>query len=198
MTKYASITIQAIALSAAVAVRTLAVESESGVAVIAEEGVPGGAIVAAQQITATVEAVAADTRKVTLVMADGKKSDYTAGPAVANFNQIKAGDQIKVTALQAIAVALRKGDEPAEDSAAAGVALAPLGDKPGMLIGDAVAVHATVKALDTEARTATLEMPDGSTKTVQVRADVDMSKAAIGDKVAIKLVEALAISVQAP
>ena len=198
MIKEAWHALHAVILVTAVALSALAVESESVVEVITEEGVPGGAIVAAQEITATVEAIDRETRTVTLVMPDGARAEYQAGPEVANFDQMKAGDRLRVVAIEAIAVALRKGDEPAEDGAAVGGALAPLGEKPGMLIGGAVEVHATIQSLDMEARTATLEMPDGSTKTVKVREDVDMAQAAVGDKVSIKLVKALAVVVQAP
>lgn len=198
MIKDARHALHAVILVTAVALAALAVESESVVEVITEEGVPGGAIVAAQEITATVESIDPSTRTVTLVMPDGIKTEYKAGPAVANFDQMKAGNVLRVVAIEAVAVALRKGGEPAEDNVTVGGAAAPLGDKPGMLIGGAVEVHATVQSLDTEARTATLEMPDGSTKTVEVREDVDMAQAAVGDKVSIKLVQALAVVVQEP
>lgn len=198
MTRHVRATLSAALLAAASATCAWANEAGSAVAVVAEEGVPGGAIVAAQGATATVAGIAAETRKITLTMPGGKQAVYKAGPAVANFDQIKVGDRIKVVAIEALAVALRKGDEPLKDNAAAGVALAPLGDKPGMLVGNAVELHATVKALDTEKRTGTLELADGSKKTVSVRPDVDMARIAVGDKVSIRLVELLAIQVQAP
>jgi len=198
MKKHSRITKYVAALAAMVAAQALAYEGESVVGVAMEEGVPGGAIVAAQELTATVDAIEVETRKVTLVMPDGAKTAYQAGPAVANFDQIKVGDQLSVVAVEAIAVAVYKGDEPAEDTAAAGAALAPLGEKPGMLIGDAVTLHATVTALDLTGRTAVIEFADGGTKTVQVRDDVDLGNVAVGDHVAIRLVEALLVRVTAP
>jgi hypothetical protein len=45
---------------------------------------------------------------------------------------------------------------------------------------------------------ATLQFEDGSTKTVAVRPDVDLNKRKVGDKVVIRITEALAIRVVKP
>ena len=45
---------------------------------------------------------------------------------------------------------------------------------------------------------ATLQFPDGTAKTIKVRDDVDLTKAAVGEDVVIRASEALAISVEKP
>lgn len=53
-------------------------------------------------------------------------------------------------------------------------------------------------AIDAANRRATLQFEDGSTHTFAVRPDVDLAKRKVGDKVVIRLTEALALTVQKP
>jgi hypothetical protein len=163
-----------------------------------QPGVPGGVIVQTYKITATVTAVDAASRKVTLTMADGAKTTVKAGPEVVNFDQIQVGDQVKATVAEQLVMFMRKNGEPANDGEAAAVALAPVGAKPGMLMANTVEVTGKVEAIDLAHRKATLRFPDGTSKTFKVRKDVDMTKGRIGDEVVFRTTEALAISVEKP
>jgi len=171
---------------------------ESTTKTTTEKGVPGGTIVETHKITATVNAVDAASRHVTLVTADGTKTTFKAGPEVVNFNQIQVGDQVKALVAEQLVVFVRKGGEPANDREVTAVALAPVGAKPGLVMANTVEVTARVEALDLEHRTATLRFPDGTTQSFKVRKDVDMTKAKIGDEVVFRATEALAISVEKP
>ncbi len=168
----------------------------SDTVVIAEEGVPGGVIANITEATATVKAVDAGSRKVTLALSGGAEETFVAGPEVANFDQIEVGDELKIKAVESIAVSMLGEDDTAENSAVAGAALAPLGDKPGLLIGGAVEIHATVESIDLEKRQGTLKFADGETQLVTVRDDVDLTKIKIGDGVKIEIVKALSIVVE--
>ena len=171
---------------------------ESATTVATQKGVPGGTVVETHKITATVTAIDAASRHVTLVTRDGTKTTFKAGPEVVNFNQIQVGDQVKATVAEQLVVFVRKSGEPPSDGEAAVVALAPVGAKPGVLMANTVEVTAKVEALDLEHRKATLRFPDGSAKTFKVRKDVDMTKAKLGDEVVFRTTEALAISVEKP
>jgi len=46
--------------------------------------------------------------------------------------------------------------------------------------------------------TATLQLPDGSSKTFKVRPDVELTKDNVGTEVVIRTTEAVAISVEKP
>jgi translation elongation factor P/translation initiation factor 5A len=166
--------------------------------VAAEKGVPGGTIVETYKITATVTAIDAASRKVTLALPDGTKNTFKAGPDVVNFDQIQVGDQVKATVAEQLVVFARKAGEPANDGEAAAVALAPVGAKPGVMMANTVEITAKVQAIDLEHRKATLLFPDGSTKTFTVRKDVDLTKATIGQEVVFRTTEALAILVEKP
>src|ERR1035438_7390110 len=115
-------------------------QGEGTTMVTAQKGVPGGVIVQTYKVTATVTAVDAASRKVTLITADGAKTTVKAGPEVVNFDQIQVGDQVKATVAEQLVVFVRKNGEPANDGEAAAVALAPVGAKPGMLMANTVEV----------------------------------------------------------
>ena len=170
---------------------------EGAAALTYREGVPGGVAVQTFQETATVTAIDPAERKVTLVTPAGKKDTIKCGPEVVNFDQIRVGDQVKATVTQELAVAMAHAGAPS-DGAAAVVALAPVGAKPGAVMANTVQVTAKVTAIDLKKHAATLQFPDGSTKTFPVRKDVDLTQRQVGEEVSIRFTEAVAISVEKP
>ncbi|MFO1477438.1 MAG: hypothetical protein U1F98_12380 [Verrucomicrobiota bacterium] len=166
--------------------------------VTTQPGVPGGVVVETHTITATVTGIDKTNRHVMLVTPDGFKQTVTAGPDVANFDQIQVGDQFKATLAEQLVVFVRDPGGVSGDGEASAVALAPVGAKPGALMVNTEVITAKVKSIDVEHQKATLEFPDGSTRTVKVRKDVDLSKQAVGAEVVIRTTEALAISLEKP
>ena len=61
-----------------------------------------------------------------------------------------------------------------------------------------LSVTAKVTAIDLKQHKATLQFPDGTTKTVRVRKDVDLTKRQVGEEVVIRATEAVAIVVEKP
>jgi hypothetical protein len=167
-----------------------------GVAVA--EGSPGGVAVQTYEVTAIVSSIDKAKRKVTLIDPTGIKTTVKVGPEVVNFDQISVGDQLKVRATEELAVYVVGEGEAPKDAGAQVVALAPKGAKPGGLMADTTQVTAKVTALDADHHRATLEFEDGSIRTVPVRADIDLSKRSVGDKVVIRTTDSLAISVEKP
>src|ERR1035441_8986168 len=151
-------------------------QGEGSTMVAAQKGVPGGVIVETYKVTATVTAVDAASRKVTLIMADGSKTTVKAGPEVVNFDQIQVGDQVKATVAEQLVVFVRKNGEPANDGEGAAGAFAPVGAKPGMLMANTVEVTGKVEAIDLAHRKATLRFPDEHSQTFKVRKDVDIDR----------------------
>lgn len=173
-------------------------KGETTAAAVYEEGVPGGVVVQTHKTTATVTGIDASNRKVTLVSPDGKKTTVKCGPEVINFDQIRIGDQLKVTVAEQLVIYMAKDRPPASDGEAALVALAPKGAKPGAFMANTVQVVAKVTAIDLKHQKATLQFPDGTSKTVAVRKDVDLTQRQVGEEVVIRCTEALAISVERP
>jgi hypothetical protein len=173
-------------------------QGQGATVVATQPGVPGGVIINTYQVTATVKAINAEERKVTLTDADGKDAVVKCGPEVVNFPQIQVGDKVKVTETEQLVVAMGTDASSQDNGAATAVALAPVGAKPGAIMAQTVQVTATVVAIDLKNHRATLEFPDGSRKTFPVRPDVDLTQRAVGEHVVIRATEAVAISVQKP
>lgn len=158
------------------------------------EGTAGGVFVETLEIAAKVAAVDAATRRVTLVSPEGIKQTVKVGPEAINFDRIRVGDQLTVTVTQELVVQL--GEPGDTDGAAALVALAPKGAKPGGLVAETVQVIGTITALDTAHHLVTLTFEDGSSRTLPVRGDVDLGLRKVGDKVVFLLTEMVALSVE--
>ncbi len=204
MKKYMRMKIKTLGLAAFVLAAILALTScstepkgESMDLTAVQPGVPGGIMVDTYKETATVTGIDKATRKVTLVSKDGDKSTVKCGPAVANFAQIEVGDQVIAIVTEQIVILVRKPGEPAGDAAAL-VALAPIGAKPGAVMANTEEITATVQKIDLKHRKATLLFPDGSSHAFKVRPDVDMTKHSVGDQVVFRTTEAVAVSVEKP
>ena len=173
-------------------------KAETSGATIVQPGVPGGIVVETYTMTANVVHIDGPGREVILATPDGKRQGVKCGPEVVNFDQIRVGDQLKVTVAEEVAVYMASDAEPASTGGGALVALAPKGAKPGGVMAATVQVTATVTAIDLGHHKATLTFADGSTKTVAVRHDVDLTKRKVGEKVVIRKTEAMALSVEKP
>jgi hypothetical protein len=162
------------------------------------KGVPGTTIVQTRELTATVTAIDETSRKVTLLSPDGVRETVKVGPDVTNFDQIKVGDSLKITAAEELVVRMAEPGEPESNEAASAVVLAPKGAKPGGIVAETRQITVTVAAIDQQKRTATVRYEDGSTRTFPVRSDVDLSKRKVGEKVILSTTDLVAISVEKP
>ncbi len=163
-----------------------------------QAGEPGAIAVMAATATATVQAVDSAKRTVTLKMPDGKVKTLKVGKEVKNFDQIKAGDKVKTTYVEELAVFLSKAGAPPSAEQVTSVQLAPKGAKPGMIVADTVELTAKVTAVDARKRTVTLTGPEGKSKTIKVAKQVNLKEVKKGDDVVVRYTEALAILVEKP
>jgi hypothetical protein len=160
---------------------------------------PGGVVVEAVSGTATVQAVDAEKRTVTLKSADGTTKTYKLGPEARNFDQIKVGDIVRATLAESVAIYVRKSDEQPSAEEIRTVEVAPKGAKPGVIITDTVEITAKVEAIDYGKRTVTLRGPQGNVMTLPVDASVaKFDNVKIGDELVIRVTDALAIDVEKP
>lgn len=166
--------------------------------VAVQEGVPGGIFIETYEGNGTITAIDQEKRTFTMVRPDGTEGTFKARPEMINFPQLRVGDKVKATLTDEMVVFVRKKDAAAVDGAASAVVLAPKGAKPGGIVADTVQVTAIVQAVDLEHHKATLKFPDGSTKTISVRPDVELSPASVGTEVVIRKTQALALSVEKP
>ena len=151
---------------------------------------------ASARATATVEAIDQKTREVTLRKEDGELVTLVVSEEARNLPQVVKGDRVTVVYKVGLVVALGPpGKEPVrvEDTKAA---RAPLGEKPGGVIQETIAVTATVVGIDPTTRVVTLKGPR-QTLALPVASDIDLSKIKLGDQVGAVYQQSLALNVEA-
>jgi len=158
---------------------------------------PSGAVVTETfSTTATITAIDASNRKLTLQTPDGKTTSFKASPSMTNFPQLGVGDQVNAVVTEQVALAVWKGGNPPSDAAGAAVGITPTGTSSPA--GFAVAtelVTVQITAIDAGKRKVTVQFQDGSTKTYKAQKGVDLSQLQAGDNVTIQVTEAAAITV---
>jgi len=169
-----------------------------GAAISYTKGVPGGVILQTFEMTATVTALDKAKREATLLGPTGRKLVVKVGPEAVNFDQVRVGDQVKATVVEKVVAYMEKPGKDASEGAVAVVALAPKGAQPGGAAGQTVQLTARVVAIDASKRTATLRFEDGTTRTLPVRDDIDLSQRQVGEQVVFRVTEMVAISVAKP
>ena len=165
---------------------------------IYKEGVPGGIIVETTKLKATVVTLDTTNRTVTIAVKDGRQKIIKCGPEVINFDQIRLGDHVNATITAELTLALANAGALPVDASVAQVALAPGGAKPGGIMTEKQEYTATVTAINVRRHEATLRLPDETFRTFAVRPDIDLSQRKVGEKVAVRVTVAVAISVETP
>lgn len=149
-------------------------------------------------VVAVVQAVDYQHRLVTLKGEDGKIVTIKAGEEVRNLAQIKPGAIVKASYSQALVLEMSKvksgGVNVREDTVAIG--RAPLGQLPAGAVTQNVEMIGTIMAIDKAKRTVEVQ---GALHTVvlKVPADWDLKDLKVGDQVAARYVQELAIGVSA-
>ena len=153
---------------------------------------------AAQTIkaTATITAIDAANRTVTLKNNEGREVVITAGPEVKNFAQMKVGDQVNIEYVEALTLELKKGStaQVARTDQTMGETAKP-GERPAAVGGRQVTVMAEVVALDPKMQVVTLRGPQ-RTVDLKVADPEQFKRVAVGDRVEATYTEAVAIAVE--
>lgn len=161
----------------------------------------GGEIVTdAISTTATVVSVDRAKRLVVLKRADGSIVTYKAAPNAFGFDDIKAGDVVKVSVAEERAMFLGKNSVPA--SAGAGTARLRV-RLPGGTQAVATEVGilnftAKITAINVWNESVTLQLGDGSTKTINVSDAVNLADVSVGDFVSVQSTEAAVLVLEKP
>jgi len=160
---------------------------------------PGGIVVDQVTTTATVTAIDAARRTVTLAYPNGTSQSIRCSDAVKNFDQVRVGDVVKSTKAESVAIYVRKADEQPAAAAVQTVEVAPKGAKPGVVITNVREISARVEAIDYDQRMLTLRELDGSVKTIPVDQRVERFKnVKVGDEVVLQVTNAVMLAVEKP
>lgn len=156
---------------------------------------PGeAAVVETIRVFATVTAVNLPARKVTVKMSDGSSRTFKCGPDVVNFNQIQVNDMVTLTITEEFAVFLGGNAVPSA-AVGAGVALAPVGYKPGGIVAETAQVTARITSISTSSHVVVLLFPDGSTHAIKVGPSVNLHNFVVGQDVTAQYTQSVAINV---
>ncbi len=147
--------------------------------------------------SATVTAIDSTNRLVTLSGPNGIIGTYRCGPAVRNFDQIRIGDTVTARLVESVAVAIRHTNEPPGAMVGAAVAIAPNGDKPGMVMANTAEVSARIVGIDPNGHSVTIVNRLGQTVTYVVPANVSLAGIQVGDDVFVRYTESIALLVDA-
>ena len=152
-------------------------------------------------VVLTAEVVAIDRVDRTLALLDpnGDVVAVEVGHAARNFDQIEIGDQVKVEYYESVALYVGKQGQKPEDDAGLVVARSKKGEKPGVVVAEAVDVSATITAINKKKRKITLKGPDGKKFKTKVDKSVKaLDTLKVGDSIHARYTEAIAISVEKP
>lgn len=145
--------------------------------------------------TATVEAIEASTRTLTLRKPDGTFVTMTAGPDITRFGEIKVGDKVNARYHENVVVRLKQPGESEVDSSSR--ATTPSEQAlPGGTKARQRTITATIDAIDMNAPSITFSGPKGWKYTSKVQDTEALAKVKVGDKVDIVWTEAVLVSLE--
>jgi Cu/Ag efflux protein CusF len=159
---------------------------------------PGQATIAQKRsIVATVEAIDVAKREVTLKGPKGKVVPLSVSPEVRNLEQVKVGDSLKVTYVEALSLTLKKdGKELRATNTKSDSVRAPEGAKPGGAVAEQVKVTADVIAVDRKTQMVTLRGPKQEVD-LYVSDPAQLKLIKVGDQIEAEYTQAVAITVEA-
>ena len=166
----------------------------TGAAVDRQPGKVG--IAQAVDVTATISAIDAAKREITLKGPEGKEVNVVAGAEVKNFNQLKVGDKVDIQYVEALVLELKKGGGlPVARTQKDDMVTAKPGATPGAKGARQLTVVGDVIALDPVTQTVTLKGPQ-RTADLKVRDPEQFKLISKGDQIQATYTEALAIAVK--
>ena len=147
---------------------------------------------------ATVTATDAAHRKVTLTTPDGKSATFKADKQI-DMSGLKVGQQIGIQATEAVAIEFSNDGTPAQNPAAVALtAVGTDGTSGAVFEGEAVEIQATIVAIDPSSRKVTLQLPDGTARTVKAPKGADLSQVSVGEKIIVDFADSVIIAISNP
>jgi hypothetical protein len=147
---------------------------------------------------ATVEAINATTREITLKGEHGSSS-FIAGPEVRNFDSIHVGDTVSVVYYEALLAELKqKGTASTAPTEVATASRAPVGDTPAASARRTVTGTVTIESYDTATDTVVFVNAGGERHTIAVQAQSMKELGRTlkpGDQVELTYIEVISIEV---
>ena len=183
-----------LALAAAFGSAAFAQASPPQAAVLAASAPGKGVVAGTVTLSATVVAIDAATRTLTLKGAKGRIVDVVVPPEAKNFADIRVGDLVTVDYVRALSLQLKPAGGLRSSTSETVTAPAPAGAVAGGAAAKQVVVMANVTAVNAKDGYVTLRGPKGNS--VELSVDPSQLKLVkVGDQVEAVYTEALAITV---
>ncbi len=148
-----------------------------------------------ESITATITAIDAANRLVSLKGPKGNVVTVEVPEAMKRFSELKVGDEVTVKYTESLVARIAKPGEVASTSASA---TRGQGAKPGAVAKGEVTVVVTLLNVDPAVPSVTFKTPDGDVRTIHVKDKKNMEGFKAGDQVAVTYTESLAVDVSEP
>jgi hypothetical protein len=170
----------------ATVVFALAVLGTAGVAFAQSKTLTGET----QTISATVEAINATTRTLTMKGPKGNYVDIVVPDTVQRFSSIKVGDTLTARYYENLVIRKKLPGEPDVDTSSEGVAKGGI-DKPARTAAKQRTITATITVLDPKVPSITLSGPNKWTYSARIEDKKVLDQVKVGDKVDLTWTEAL-------
>jgi hypothetical protein len=158
---------------------------------------PSLTVVQGGTLTAKVDAINHETREVTLRNREGKTVSFVVSEQAHNLDQVSMGDYVVISFNETIDIQVHSSeDAKADASAAAAVARAEKGEKPGMAAREQLVITAVVEDINIEANTFKLRGPQGDVEEYTARNPENLKKAQVGDLVTMTYSKSMALTVE--
>ncbi|MDM0117940.1 hypothetical protein QTI66_38285 [Variovorax sp. J22R133] len=146
-------------------------------------------------VTATVTAIDVKNRIATLKGPEGNEFAVMVDPAVKNFSQVRVGDTVEATYIQAVALDFQKGDGIRVAMTTDASDTAKAGSMPGAAAMTRVTVVTNIWALDPAKGTVIVRGPYGHFTEVKLKDPALLNGVKIGDQMKVTFTQAVATSV---
>jgi hypothetical protein len=147
-----------------------------------------------EKMTASVEAIDAATRQVTVKKADGNYEVFYVPAAVKRFDALKVGDTITATHYENIVLQVKEPGSKDVDTVAGGVVPSAAGTTGGTISRQRT-ITATIVAIDPGVPSITFSGPRDWKYSTRVKDRELLAKVKVGDKVDITWTEATLVSI---
>jgi len=146
--------------------------------------------------TATIQAIDATSRTITLRSDKGEEDMFQAGPEIKRFNELKVGDKVKATYWESVVVQVLPPGAAAPAGNTSAAVTPGKGKSPAATAAVQHTTTVTVKAIDPKVPSVTVTTEDGRTVTRKIEDPNNVAKLKVGDKVSITYTQALLVTVE--
>ncbi|MEY3799195.1 MAG: hypothetical protein RLZZ406_496 [Pseudomonadota bacterium] len=191
----------ALSIAALLALPTLAIAQAKPADLAAKPMVIDAAVVdnRYQLYEGSIVAIDKKTRTITFKNKEGE-TKFIAGPEIANFDQIKKGDQVNVTYELAVAIELikTKSDGIRSKVETNTVTNSKPSEKPSEVIANKTTIIADIVAVDRDKKLVSVKGPSGKITTVTVKNAALLADVKVGEQVKVVYYDAMAASITTP